>query len=72
MSTTTLLQLVQQAAGEMGISVPVSVAGNTQQDVIQLLALLNATGYELLTIHPWVPRPRPIVTLDYGQGFQSR
>jgi hypothetical protein len=59
MSTTTLLQLVQQAAGEMGISVPVSVAGNTQQDVIQLLALLNATGYELLTIHPWVELTKP-------------
>lgn len=59
MSTTTLLQLVQQAAGEMGISVPVSVVGNTQQDVIQLLALLNASGYELLTTHPWVELTKP-------------
>ena len=59
MSTTTLLQLVQQAAGELGISVPVSVVGNTQQDVIQLLALTNAGGYELLRKHPWRELTKP-------------
>ena len=59
MSTTTLLQLVQQAAGELGISVPVSVVGNTQQDVIQLLALANASGYELLRKHPWRELTKP-------------
>lgn len=59
MSTTTLLQLVQQAAGELGISVPVSVVGNTQQDVIQLLALTNASGYELLRKHPWRELTKP-------------
>lgn len=45
---TTMLQLVQQATGELGLAVPVSVAGNTAQDTIQQLALLNAVGYELL------------------------
>jgi hypothetical protein len=59
MSTTTLLQLVQQAAGELGISVPVSVVGNTQQDVIQLLALTNASGYEFLRKHPWRELTKP-------------
>lgn len=44
----TMLQLVQQATGELGLAVPVSVAGNTAQDTIQQLALLNAVGYELL------------------------
>ena len=53
MSTTTMLQLVQQATGELGVSVPSSVAGNTNQDVVQLLALLNASGYELLRKHAW-------------------
>lgn len=45
---TTMLQLVQQATGELGLAVPISVAGNTAQDTIQQLALLNAVGYELL------------------------
>lgn len=45
---TTMLQLVQQATGELGLAVPVSVAGSTAQDTIQQLALLNAVGYELL------------------------
>ena len=53
MSTTTMLQLVQQATGEMGVAVPTSVAGNTTQDVVQLLALLNACGYENLRKHAW-------------------
>ena len=49
----TMLQLVQQATAEMGISVPTSVAGNTTQDVVQLLALLNAVGYEVQREHQW-------------------
>lgn len=48
-----MLQLIQQVTNELGVSTPVSVAGNTNQDVIQLLALMNATGYELLKRHPW-------------------
>ena len=53
MSTTTMLQLVQQATGELGVSVPTTVASNTTQDIIQLLALLNACGYENLRKHSW-------------------
>lgn len=53
MSTTTMLQLIQQATGEMGLAVPTAVAGNTQTDVIQQLALLNAVGYELQRQHTW-------------------
>lgn len=44
--SSTMLALIQQAAGEMGLNVPVSVAGNQTQDVVQMLALLNAVGYE--------------------------
>jgi hypothetical protein len=44
----TMLQLVQQATGELGLAVPFSVAGNTAQDTTQQLALLNAVGYGLL------------------------
>lgn len=56
---TTMLQLIQQATNELGIATPVSVAGNTNQDVIQLLALMNATGYELLTRHKWRALTKP-------------
>jgi hypothetical protein len=53
MSTTTMLQLVQQVTNELGIGTPASVAGNSNQDVIQILALMNATGYELLRRADW-------------------
>lgn len=53
MSTTTVLQLVQQAAGEMGLSVPTAVVGNSNQDAVQLLALVNACGYEIQRKHQW-------------------
>lgn len=51
--SSTMLQLIQQATGEMGLSVPTYVAGNTAQDVIQQLALINAAGRELSRQYPW-------------------
>lgn len=48
-----MLQLIQQASAELGLAVPNSVAGNQTQDVVQMLALLNAVGYELMTLYPW-------------------
>lgn len=49
----TMLQLVQQATAEMGLSVPTQVAGNTASDVVQIQALLNSVGYELIRLHEW-------------------
>jgi hypothetical protein len=51
--SSTMLQLVQQVTNELGVTTPTSVAGNTNQDVIQILALMNASGYEFLRKHPW-------------------
>ena len=51
--SSTMLQLVTQVTNELGVSTPNSVAGNTNQDVIQILALMNASGYELLRKHDW-------------------
>lgn len=48
-----MLQLVQQVTNELGVPTPVSVQGNTNQDVIQILALMNASGYELLRKADW-------------------
>ncbi|MSR16107.1 MAG: hypothetical protein EXR86_16480 [Gammaproteobacteria bacterium] len=56
---TTMLQLVQQVTAELGVSTPSSVAGNASQDVIQILALMNATGYELMTVHKWRALTKP-------------
>ena len=49
----TLLQLVQQAATEMGLVSPTQVVGNTSSDVVQMLALINAVGYELQLEYDW-------------------
>jgi hypothetical protein len=49
----TLLQLVQAACGEMGLTVPTSVVGNAAQDPMQILALMNAVGSELQREYDW-------------------
>lgn len=53
MANSTVLELVDQATGEMGLGVPTTVVGNTNADVIQQLALINAVGYELTRRHIW-------------------
>jgi len=63
--SSTMLQLVDQAANELGIPAPASVAGNANQDVVQTLALMNACGYELLRAHAW--RAMTIPYLFYTQ-----
>ena len=54
-----MLQLVQQVTGELGVVVPTFVAGNTNQDVTQILALMNANGYELLRRADWRELTKP-------------
>ena len=49
MATQTLLQLVQSFAGERGLPVPVTVAGNTDRQVLQIKELLNSFNRDLLT-----------------------
>jgi hypothetical protein len=48
-----MLEIVQAAAGEMGLAVPTFVAGNTASDVVQLLALLNSVGRKLQREYDW-------------------
>ncbi len=50
---STLLQLVDRAANELSVTAPATVIGNSTQEVIQMLALLNAVGYELQREHDW-------------------
>lgn len=49
----TMLTIVQAAAGEMGLAVPTSVAGNAAALPVQFLALLNGLGQDLCTEHQW-------------------
>lgn len=48
-----MLQLVQQACGELGLPIPATVAGNAAQSTIQLLANLNAVGNDLMRQYEW-------------------
>ncbi|SEO77599.1 hypothetical protein [Nitrosovibrio sp. Nv6] len=49
----TLLQLVQAACGEMGISRPNAVASSTDPQIIQLYALMNKVGGDIITNENW-------------------
>ena len=50
---STMIQLIQQCTNELGIPTPSTVAGNTSQETVQLLALMNAVGYEMLRRADW-------------------
>lgn len=49
----TLLELIQQVTGELGISQPSVVASSTDPQIIQLLALLNRLGNDLTRQFDW-------------------
>jgi hypothetical protein len=51
--SSTMLELVQQVTAELNLAVPTYVAGNTNQDVQQILALMNRAGYDLVKEHNW-------------------
>jgi hypothetical protein len=51
--SSTMLQLVQQVTAELNLAVPTYVAGNTNQDVQQILALMNRSGYDLVKEYDW-------------------
>lgn len=51
--SSTMLQLVNQVQNELNLAVSSNVAGNPSTDVQQILALMNAAGYELTREHDW-------------------
>ena len=56
MANSTLLSLFQTTLQGMGVAVsgqPATVIGNTNQDVVQTLALVNAAGGEINREHGW-------------------
>ena len=44
----TLLQLVDQVSGELGLSQPTAVIGSTNNQTVQLLALAQRLGKDLV------------------------
>ena len=51
--SATYLQLIQQVSNELGLAAPTYISGNTNQEVVQLSALMNAVGYELTFDYDW-------------------
>lgn len=49
----TLLELIQTASLEMGLTAPNQVVGNTDMQVAQMLALANSVGKEISREYPW-------------------
>jgi hypothetical protein len=50
----TLLQLQQQVYAELGTrTVPTAIVSSTDVDIVQMLALMNAVGYEISAEHQW-------------------
>jgi hypothetical protein len=48
-----MLNLVNQVQSELNLAVTPNVAGNPSQDTQQILALMNAAGYELTKEYDW-------------------
>lgn len=49
----TLLQLVNQAQAELGVSVSSTVIANTARPVVQMLNLINGVGQDLMREYEW-------------------
>ncbi len=52
MRTKTALEIINQAAGELGLLTTTSITASDTQTT-QLLSLLNAAGSELVMMYPW-------------------
>jgi hypothetical protein len=49
----TLLQLVDQVSGELGLTQPAAVIGSSNNQTVQLLALANRLGKDLVRDYEW-------------------
>ena len=49
----TLLQLVDQVSGELGLTQPAAVIGSSNNQTIQLLALAQRLGKDLVRDYEW-------------------
>jgi hypothetical protein len=49
----SLLTLVQDVCGRLGLTVPAAVAGSADPMVAQMMALASKAGHDLAQAHPW-------------------
>lgn len=66
----TLLQFIDNVAGQIGINQPNVVIGNTDPQVIQLLALINQLGQDVLRGYDWqrITKPYYFTTVNAIPG----
>ena len=68
----TALQITNQVAGELGLTPVSTVVVQSDVQVLQLLALLNAAGNELLLYYPWEQfRKEWVLETSIGTGAYS-
>ena len=53
MANYTLLELVQQVTGELGVNRPSFVVGNNDPQIVQFLALVNRLGRDIAKQYEW-------------------
>ena len=66
----TSLKILNQTAGELGLPQVTTVVGITDVQSVQLLAMLNAAGNELLQYYPWEQFRKEwvfLTTVDTGE-----
>lgn len=65
----TAIQCIKQASAELGLPVPVEAAASREAQPVQMLALLNACGNELVRAFEWeFLRKTASITLVEGQS----
>lgn len=67
------LQIARQAASELGLTPPLELVTSPEQTSIQLLALLNAAGNELVSYYDWeFLLKKHVVTTEAGKSAYPR
>lgn len=64
----TLLQIIQQAAGELSLTQPTAILSSQASDIQQLKALVVAACEELVDIHDWQRLITPWTVTPYPGG----
>jgi hypothetical protein len=69
--SNTALWIVQQACSELGLPAPTTVSSSTDATNVQMLALLNSAGYDLISNFQWEEMNRTYLfdTVDLQQDY---
>ena len=67
----SLLTIAQGVATRVGLPSPASVIGNTEGNIVRLLALLNEEGQELLERHRWQAASKETTFTTVGTSLQG-